>query len=71
VRLPKASFCVWIRLPKGGTSARFAAELLDKAGIVATPGNGFGEAGEGYLRMTMTAPEARLKLALERLSALR
>jgi aspartate/methionine/tyrosine aminotransferase len=71
VRLPKASFYVWIRLPKGKTSAGYASELIEKAGIVATPGNGFGDAGEGNVRMTMTAPEARLRLALERLAALR
>jgi LL-diaminopimelate aminotransferase len=70
VRLPKASFYVWIRVPKGKTSAGYASELLEKAAIVATPGNGFGAAGEGYVRMTMTAPEERLKLALERLRGL-
>ncbi len=71
VRSPKASFYVWSRLPKGKTSAGYASELLEKAGIVATPGSGFGPAGEGYIRMTMTAPESRLELALERLAALR
>jgi LL-diaminopimelate aminotransferase len=70
VRSPQASFYVWIRLPKGKTSAGYASELLEKAGIVTTPGNGFGAAGEGYIRMTMTAPSARLKLALERLAGL-
>jgi LL-diaminopimelate aminotransferase len=56
--------------PKGAKSAGFCSELLEKAGIVATPGNGFGAAGEGYFRMTITAPEARLRIALERLARL-
>jgi LL-diaminopimelate aminotransferase len=57
-------------VPKGHASADYASLLLEKVGIVATPGNGFGAAGEGYVRMTMTAPEARLKLALQRLAQL-
>jgi LL-diaminopimelate aminotransferase len=67
VPLPKASFYVWARVPRRKTSAAFCAEVLDKAGIVITPGNGFGKAGEGYFRMTLTAPEDRLALALDRL----
>jgi LL-diaminopimelate aminotransferase len=71
VRLPKASFYVWAKVPQGKKSATFCTELLEKAGIVATPGNGFGASGEGYFRMTMTAAEDRLKLALDRLARLK
>ena len=71
MRLPKASFYVWAKVPKGKKSAAFCAELLEKAGIVATPGNGFGASGEGYFRMTITAPEERLRLALDRLAQLK
>jgi LL-diaminopimelate aminotransferase len=71
VRVPKASFYVWVKVPTGKKSAAFCTELLEKAGIVATPGNGFGAAGEGYFRMTITAPEERLRLALDRLAHLR
>ena len=67
----QAAFYVWVKVPKGHTSASFCSLLLDKAGIVATPGNGFGAAGEGYFRLTLTAPEARLKLAVKRLTALK
>ncbi len=70
VRLPRASFYVWVRVPRGKKSAAFCAELLDKAGIVATPGVGFGASGEGFFRMTLTAEEERLKLALDRLGRL-
>jgi LL-diaminopimelate aminotransferase len=69
VEYPKASFYVWARVPHGKTSSIYSSELLEKAGIVTTPGNGFGPAGEGYIRMTLTTPEERLKLALERLRA--
>ena len=55
-----AAFYVWITVPKGFTSATFTAHLLEKAGIVTTPGNGFGDAGEGYVRMTLCTPKERL-----------
>jgi len=67
VDLPRATFYLWIRVPRGYTSAQFATLLIEKAGIVATPGNGFGEAGEGYIRMTLTVDESRLQEAIERL----
>jgi LL-diaminopimelate aminotransferase len=44
-----------------------AKTFLDKANIVVTPGNGFGEAGEGYIRMTLTVPKERLNEAVDRL----
>jgi LL-diaminopimelate aminotransferase len=67
VERPKATFYLWIRNPRGFTSSQFSALLLEKAGIVATPGNGFGEAGEGYIRMALTVNEKRLEEAIERL----
>ena len=65
---PDAAFYLWIHVPKGFSSAEFCTELLEKVGIVATPGNGFGPSGEGYFRLTLTAPDARLKLAAKRLA---
>jgi len=67
---PKATFYLWIHVPRGYTSAQFAALLLEKAGIVATPGNGFGDTGEGYIRMAMTVGEERLKEAIHRLKGM-
>lgn len=67
VDLPPAAFYVWIGVPKGYTSASFTAHLLEKAGIVSTPGNGFGDPGEGYIRMTLTTTKDRLTEALERM----
>jgi LL-diaminopimelate aminotransferase len=67
VDLPRATFYVWFQVPRGYSSAQFAGLLLEKGGIVATPGNGFGEAGEGYIRMALTVDEKRIKEAIERL----
>ena len=64
---PTAAFYVWISVPPGFTSASFTAHLLEKAGIVTTPGNGFGDPGEGYIRMTVTTPKERLTEAVERM----
>ncbi len=68
---PKATFYLWIRVPKGYTSAQFAALLLDRIGIVATSGTGFGDEGEGYVRMALTVDEKRLKEAIERLKRIK
>jgi LL-diaminopimelate aminotransferase len=64
---PKATFYVWIEVPEGYTSASFVAHLLEKAGIVTTPGNGFGDPGEGYFRMALTVSRERIEEALTRL----
>jgi LL-diaminopimelate aminotransferase len=64
---PPAAFYVWITVPKGYTSTSFTAHLLEKAGIVTTPGNGFGQPGEGYIRMTLTTSKERLGEAVERI----
>jgi LL-diaminopimelate aminotransferase len=55
VNKPKATFYVWARVPNPNmTSAEFCAELLKRAHIVTIPGNGYGEQGEGYVRMSLT-----------------
>jgi LL-diaminopimelate aminotransferase len=55
VNKPKATFYVWARVPREDmTSAEFCKELLQKAHIVAIPGNGYGTEGEGYVRMSLT-----------------
>jgi LL-diaminopimelate aminotransferase len=70
VELPKATFYVWMAVPQGMTSIDFASRLLTKAGIVAVPGVGFGQAGEGYVRFALTVPKERLEEALARLARL-
>ena len=64
---PSATFYIWIEVPQGYTSASFTAHLLEKAGIVTTPGNGFGAPGEGYIRMALTTTKERLAEAVDRL----
>ncbi|MDF0665321.1 MAG: LL-diaminopimelate aminotransferase [Nitrospira sp.] len=64
---PPAAFYVWVTVPKGYTSTSFTAHLLEKAGIVTTPGNGFGAPGEGYIRMTLCTSKERLAEAVERM----
>ncbi|MEX2445789.1 MAG: LL-diaminopimelate aminotransferase [Dehalococcoidia bacterium] len=67
---PKASLYVWARLPEGEpSSAAYAARLIDATGVVVTPGVSYGEAGEGYIRISLTVPDDRLEEALGRLSA--
>jgi len=63
---PKASFYLWIKTPKGYSSAQLATRLLEK-GVVVTPGNGFGEPGEGYFRIALTQKKARLEEAMQRI----
>jgi LL-diaminopimelate aminotransferase len=70
-RMPEGSFYFWVRVPEGFTSARFCMEVLNKCGVVVTPGTGFGNCGEGYFRISMTAPDNRLDEALERISVLK
>ncbi len=70
VQPPKATFYVWSPVPSGFTSLEFSNLLLDKAGVVVTPGIGFGEYGEGYIRFGLTTSIERIKEAVERMSNL-
>ncbi|MEW6446999.1 MAG: LL-diaminopimelate aminotransferase [Bacillota bacterium] len=64
---PKASFYLWLPVPKGFTSESFAEELIEKAGVVVTPGNGYGKYGDGYFRISLTIPTDRLREAFDRI----
>ena len=70
---PKATIYVWAPVPPGfaGSSAAFAAALLDRAGVVVTPGLGYGQWGEGYFRISLTYPDAVLEEALGRIMQVR
>jgi len=69
VRPPQASLYLWARIPQGYTSLEFVTRLLDEAGVVVTPGTGYGRCGEGYIRLSLTAPDDRIEEGLARLSA--
>ena len=71
VKKPKATFYLWFRIPKKfKSSVEFSKHVLNKAGVVLTPGVGFGEYGEGYVRCALTQSKERLEEALERLKKL-
>ncbi|MGI6604529.1 MAG: LL-diaminopimelate aminotransferase [Firmicutes bacterium] len=63
----KGTFYVWAPVPEGYTSKSFAAELLSRCGVNVTPGNGYGEYGEGFFRVALTVDEARMAEAVQRL----
>ena len=67
VAKPGATFYVWTKVPHRYTSATFSKALLEKCDIVATPGNGFGENGEGYVRFALTVDKRRIKEAIDRI----
>jgi len=60
-RKPDATFYAWARLPEGQRSEDFTLNLIRTKGIVSTPGNGFGAAGEGYVRFTLCSDISILK----------
>ncbi|OXM86009.1 pyridoxal phosphate-dependent aminotransferase [Paenibacillus rigui] len=66
----QGSFFTWLPVPKGHTSASLADLLLEEAKIVVAPGIGFGDSGEGYVRLGLLTPEARLQEAVERIAKL-
>jgi LL-diaminopimelate aminotransferase len=68
---PAGTFYVWVPVPRGVSAATLATRCLKEAGVVVTPGTGFGEAGEGYIRLTLCSPVERLREAVERLRGLR
>lgn len=68
---PKAGLYIWVAIPEGYTSAKFAQKLLDERNVVVTPGNGYGPAGEGYIRLSLTTPDDRIDEGIRRLSGLK
>ena len=68
---PKASLYIWAKVPQGYTSMEFANNLLEEVGIVVTPGVGYGRRGEGYIRLSLTIPDAGLVKGLSRLAGWR
>ncbi len=63
----QAGLYIWAAIPTGFTSREFASWLFDQTGVFLTPGTNFGEAGEGYVRISMTEPQDRLETALTRM----
>ncbi|WP_341301520.1 pyridoxal phosphate-dependent aminotransferase [Lysinibacillus sp. FSL H8-0500] len=70
VTAPKGSFFAWLPVPFGYTSEQFADLLLEKADIAVAAGNGFGQYGEGYVRVGLLVSEERLREAIHRIEKL-
>jgi LL-diaminopimelate aminotransferase len=69
VRPQRATFYLFAPVPEGTTSMDYAARLLKNLGIVVTPGVGFGDHGEGFIRFSLSVPVARIQEAVERMRA--
>ncbi|MCX5780534.1 MAG: LL-diaminopimelate aminotransferase [Firmicutes bacterium] len=67
VKPPQASFYFWAPVPRGYTSASFCEMVLEKTGVIITPGNGYGEYGEGYFRIALTVNQERMQEAFDRM----
>ena len=65
---PRASLYIWAKVPEGYTSMEFADDLLGQVGVVVIPGTGYGKYGEGYIRLSLTIPDAALVKGLSRLA---
>lgn len=70
VEAPTGSFFAWLPVPKGYTSQEFTDKLLNEADVAVAPGNGFGEFGEGYIRVGLLVDEPRLEEAVDRIGKL-
>jgi len=70
---PKATIYIWAEAPEkfGGSSRAFATELLERTGVVVTPGLGYGQWGEGYFRISLTYPDEIIDEALSRIMEVR
>jgi LL-diaminopimelate aminotransferase len=68
---PRSGLYIWAKVPEDYTSVEFAQDLLDQVSVVVTPGVGYGKSGEGYVRLSLTVPDASLVKGLSRLSGWR
>lgn len=64
------AFYAWMPVPKGYTSVSFANFLLEEVAVAVAPGSGFGDGGEGYVRIGLLVVEARLEEAIKRIATL-
>jgi LL-diaminopimelate aminotransferase len=64
---PKGTFYLWVPVPQGMTSLEFTNRLFEKTAVVVAAGTAYGQYGEGYIRISLTVPDDRLALAMERI----
>ena len=63
----KGTIYVWAPVPEGHTSTSFAELVLEEAAVVVSPGSMYGPSGEGFFRISLTAPDERITEAVERM----
>src|SRR3989338_4501980 len=63
----QATFYLWVPVPKGFTSMSFVEHLMDKTGVVVSPGTGFGDSGEGFVRFALVESDEKIKETVSRL----
>jgi len=66
---PRGSVYLWCPVPNGESAASFCGRLLEEKGVLVTPGPGYGEAGQGFFRVSLTVPDERLTEAARRLAS--
>ncbi|MEA3506910.1 MAG: LL-diaminopimelate aminotransferase [Elusimicrobiota bacterium] len=71
VKEPEATFYLWTKPPNGIDSIEAVKKIIKEAGIICTPGSGFGDSGAGYVRFALTRDIGRIKEALKRLGSLK
>jgi len=64
---PKGTFYLWVPTPKGMSSLEFTNRLFEKTAVVVAAGTAYGKYGEGYIRISLTVPDGRLKEAMNRI----
>jgi LL-diaminopimelate aminotransferase len=64
---PRATPYIWVRVPRGYTSASFTELVLEQASVVVSPGPSYGPSGEGFVRLSLTVPDDQLEEAVRRI----
>ena len=67
VTAPQGTIYIWAPVPEGHTSTSFAETVLEEAAVVVSPGSMYGPSGEGFFRISLTAPDERIEEAVERM----
>ncbi len=67
IKPTKGTFYLWLKVPSGYNSWDFTYMLLEKTGVLVTPGTAYGPSGEGFVRLSLCLPEKRLKEAMDRM----
>lgn len=69
VASPQGSIYVWVAVPEGQTSASFCERVLNETNVVVSPGGSFGKNGEGFIRISLSTPDDRLREAVQRIES--